>query len=142
MTQRLFLNLAQTSSEASGDWREVILIDESATLACHLTNSKRPAFMKKSAKDAPSSVLSESRGQLDRRKPFCRFRSPSFWSSRRAAAGFWYGCQSAQCRQKLRKGPAHARWRQLLHWKRRLPGQAVIADERPREAELDIGQDH
>lgn len=27
----LYLNLAQTSSEASGDWREVILIDESAT---------------------------------------------------------------------------------------------------------------
>ena len=31
VTQRLFLNLAQTSNEASGDWREVILIDENAT---------------------------------------------------------------------------------------------------------------
>jgi hypothetical protein len=29
--QRLFLNLAQTSSEAADDWREVILIDERAT---------------------------------------------------------------------------------------------------------------
>jgi hypothetical protein len=83
-----------------------------------------------------------SRGQFDHRKPLGRFRSSPFRTSRRAATGFWHGCQTAQQRQQLRKGSAHARRRQLLHWERRLPGQARLDDQGTRQAQLDIHENH
>src|SRR5215831_9096317 len=85
-----------------------------ASLACHLTNTKRPTFMKKSVKYTPPSVLSWSRGQFDRRNPLGRPRPPSLGASRRASTGFWDLRQTTQDRQKRRIGSSDTSRRQFL----------------------------